>query len=126
MSIESGFSFAQLRTKALAGVRHPLLVVSLAVVGLALPVYAEALPQHPCTPQLEKLMADWNAAGFDMPSKPGQAIVHGRKGRISSGAEVILMSSQIRQAILDCQHGDVESVRERVALVSDRLNQVVM
>jgi hypothetical protein len=126
MSIESGFSFSQLRSKASAAARHPLLVASLAVVGLALPVYAETLPEHPCTPQLEKLMADWNAAGFDMSSKPGQAIVHGRNGRISSGAEVTLMASQIRQAVLDCQHGDVESVRERVALVSDRLNQVVM
>jgi len=48
-------------------------------------------------------------------------IVHGRNGRVSSGGEVTYMTSQIRQAIWDCQHGDVPPVRERVALVGERL-----
>jgi hypothetical protein len=68
-------------------------------------------------------LADWDAAGFEMPSKPGQMIVHGRNGRVSSGVEVIYMTNQIRQAVLDCHHGNVPAVRERVALVAERLHQ---
>jgi hypothetical protein len=70
-----------------------------ALLGRALPAEAAVLPQHPCTPQLEKLLAAWNAAGFKMPSKPGQMIVHGRNRRVSSGPEVTYMISQIRQAV---------------------------
>ncbi len=82
-----------------------------------------ALPQHACTPELEELLADWQAAGFETPSKPSQAIVHGRDGRIAAGPEVTAMASQIRQAIADCQRGDVEAVRQRVAFVTDRLHR---
>lgn len=93
------------------------------LVGGALLVGAATLPQHPCTPQLEKLLTDWNAAGFETPSKPSQPLVHGRNGRVSSGPEVTYMANQIWQAIWDCRDGDVPSVRERVALVDERLNQ---
>jgi hypothetical protein len=68
-------------------------------------------------------MADWNAAGFQTPIKPTQAFVQGRSGRVSSGPEVTYMISQIRQAVGDCQRGDVPSVRERIALVTERLHQ---
>ena len=54
-----------------------------------------ALPQHPCTPALEQLLADWDAAGFEMPSKPGQMIVHGRNGRVSAGPEVTYMINRL-------------------------------
>lgn len=93
-----------------------------AFLGRTLPVAAAPLPQHPCTPQLERLLADWNAAGFEMPTKPTQAVVHSRSGRVSSGPEVTYMTAQIRQAIWDCQHGDVPAVRARVALVTERLH----
>jgi hypothetical protein len=94
-----------------------------ALLGRALPVEAAALPQHPCTPALEQLLADWDAAGFDMPSKPGQMIVHGRNGRVSTGPEVTYMTDQIRQAVWDCRHGNVAAVRERAALVAEQLHQ---
>jgi hypothetical protein len=73
-------------------------------------------------PRLNSSLADWDVAGFDTPSKPGQMIVHGRNGRVSTGPEVTYMINQIRQAIWDCQHGNVQAVRERVALVTERLN----
>jgi hypothetical protein len=82
-----------------------------------------SLPRHPCTPQLERLLLEWNAAGFETPSKPTQAIVRGRTGRVSSGPDVTYMADQIRLAIWDCRHGDVPSVRARVALVTKALNQ---
>jgi hypothetical protein len=93
------------------------------LLGGALLVEAASLPRHLCTPQLEKLLEDWSAAGFETPSKPSQAIVHGRNGRVSSGPQVTYMANQIWQAIWDCQHGDVPSVRERVARVNEGLTQ---
>jgi hypothetical protein len=96
------------------------------LLGGALVVEAAPLPQHPCTPQLETLSTDWSAAGFETPSKPAQAIVHGQNGRVSSGPEVNYNAGQIRQAISDCQHGDVRSVRERVAHVTEWLESTAV
>lgn len=126
MSNVTGVADGQVRSKILVTARRCVIIGALgaaALLGRALPVEAVALPQHPCTPELEELLAEWDAAGFNMPSKPGQVIVHGRNGRVSSGPEVNYMISQIRQAIWDCQHGDVQSVRARVALVTERLNK---
>jgi hypothetical protein len=101
--------------------------IALAVGALGIAValghvaQAAPLPEHPCTPALNQLLADWNAAGFEMPSKPGQAIVHGRNGRIASGGEVNGMASQIRQAIVDCEHGNVTAVKAEVARVEVEL-----
>jgi hypothetical protein len=125
MSNITGVADGQVRSSILVAVRRSVVIGALgaaALLGRALPVEAVALPQHPCTPELEKLLADWDAAGFEMPSKPGQMIVHGRNGRVSSGGDVIYMTNQIRQAVWDCQHGNVPAVRERVALVTERLN----
>jgi hypothetical protein len=84
---------------------------------------AATLPQHPCTPELARLMAEWTEAGFQMPSKPTQAIVQGRNGRVSSGPEVTSMVSQIRQAIIDCRNGNVSAVRQHVASAEAILNR---
>ena len=125
MSNITGVADRQVRSRIHVAVRRSVAIGALGaavLLGRALPVEAVALPQHPCTPELEKLLADWDAAGFEMPTKPGQMIVHGRNGRVSSGGEVIYMTNQIRQAVWDCHHGDVQAVRERVALVAERLH----
>ena len=77
----------------------------------------------PHKPLGRQLLAEWDASGFEMPSKPGQMIVHGRNGRVSTGPEVTYMTNQIRQVIWDCHHGNVQAVRERVALVAEQLHQ---
>jgi hypothetical protein len=126
MSIITGVADSRVTWIILDMARRSLVISALGAAMLlarGLPVKAATLPQHPCTPQLEKLLADWNAAGFEMPFRPTQAIVHGRSGRVSSGPEVTYMISQIRQAVRDCQRGDVSSVRERIALVTARLHQ---
>jgi hypothetical protein len=82
-----------------------------------------ALPVHPCTPELHRLLQEWNEAGYQVPNKPTAPIVYGRNGRVSSGPEVTYMVSQIRQAIIDCQHGDVAAVQQHVALVSEKLHR---
>jgi len=71
-----------------------------------------------------QLLQAWNDAGYQIPNKPTAPIVYGRNGRVSSGPEVTYMASQIRQAIIDCQHGNVAAVQQRVSLVSDRLHQL--
>ena len=117
---------SQVRSRFLVTARRSLVVGALGtamLLGRVVPAEA-ALPVHPCTAELNQLLAEWNDAGFDMPSKPGQAIVHGRNGRVASGGEVASMASQIRQAIWDCQHGNVAAVQQRVALVSDKLHQL--
>ena len=126
MSNITGVADGQVRSRILVAARRSIVIGALgaaALLGRALPVEAVALPQHPCTPALEQLLAEWDATGFEMPSKPGQAIAHGRNGRVSSGPEVTYMMNQIRQAVWDCRHGDVPAVRERVALIGERLHQ---
>jgi hypothetical protein len=126
MSNITGIAEGRVRSRIVVSARCSVVVGALgamAFLGQTLPVAAVALPQHPCTPELERLLAGWDAAGFEMPSKPGQMIVHGHNGRVSSGPEVTYMTNQIRQAVWDCQHGNVQAVRERVALVAERLNQ---
>jgi hypothetical protein len=92
------------------------------LLGQVLPAEA-ALPVHPCTAELNQLLQDWSEAGFQIPNKPTAPIVYGRNGRVSSGPEVTYMASQIRQAIWDCQHGNVAAVRQHVALASEKLHQ---
>lgn len=35
--------------------------------------------------QLSALLQEWDRAGFSAPSKPAQALVYGRNGRVTSG-----------------------------------------
>ena len=98
MSNITGVAYGQDRSRILVAARRSVVIGSLgaaALLGRALPVEAVALPQHPCTPALEQLLADWDAAGFEMPSKPGRMIVQGRNGRVSTGPEVTYMINQI-------------------------------
>jgi hypothetical protein len=114
------------RSRILVAARRSVIIGALGaavLLGRASPVEAVALPQHPCTPKLEQLLADWGAAGFEVQSKPSQMIAHGRNGRVGSGGEVTYMTNQIRQAVWDCQHGDVQAVRARVAPLAERLQQ---
>src|ERR1700724_3019720 len=97
----TGVAGGQVWSRILVAARRSIVIGALgaaALLGRALPVEAVALPQHPCTPALEQLLAEWDAAGLEMQPKPGQMIVHGRNGRVSSGPEATYMTNQIRQA----------------------------
>jgi hypothetical protein len=129
MSIVTDSSVGQLRSRIFAPARRSVVIGALGaamLLGGALVVEAAPLPQHPCTSQLENLLTDWSAAGFETPAKPSQAIVHGQNGRISSGPEVDYNAGQIRQAVWDCQHGDTQAVRGRVAHVTGWLESTAV
>jgi len=116
----------QVRSWLFIKARRSLAVGAIGVavlLGGALPAGAAPLPVHPCTVELNRLLQEWNEAGYQLPNKPTAPIVYGRNGRVSSGPDVTYMASQIRQAIIDCQHGNVAAVQQRVALASEKLHQ---
>ena len=82
--------------------------VVLAAAGCALvfglhAAVAQPVPQATsCQASLQQLGAEWNAIGFATPSKPAQARVAARDGRVSSGAEVTYLTNQLRLAAQDC------------------------
>ena len=84
---------------------------------------ATALPSHPCTPGLNRLISEWRADGFAMPAKPAQALVDSQNGHVMSGPEYYYAVTQIRQATQDCLNGDVPAVQARVAAVETLLNR---
>src|SRR4051812_5132506 len=76
---------------------------------------------HPCRLALQALMRDWNAIAFPTPSKPAQAHVRGRYGHDVTGGQFTYMQDQIRFASADCDKGNEDAVRKRIAIVRDLL-----
>ena len=54
---------------------------------------------------LEALLAEWDQAGFNPPSKPAQYRVYGRNGYVTSGPGYNTIVSQIRSAVNDARQG---------------------
>jgi hypothetical protein len=68
-------------------------------------VSASALPQQGGVASLNALLADWDRAGFNAPSKPSQYRVYGRDGASISGPEYNEMMELIRSAVTEAQQG---------------------
>ena len=66
---------------------------------------------------VEALLADWQAIGFDTPSKPAQFRVNGRGGRVTSGPTYNLMLQLLRQAVKDSRSGRDQDALAKVAKV---------
>jgi hypothetical protein len=54
---------------------------------------------------LKALLAEWDQAGFNPPSKPAQYHVYGRNGYVTSGPGYNTMVSLIRSAVNDARQG---------------------
>jgi hypothetical protein len=54
---------------------------------------------------LNTLLAEWDRAAFNPPSKPAQYRVYGRDGYVTSGPEYNAMVELIRSAVRDTQLG---------------------
>jgi hypothetical protein len=52
---------------------------------------------------LKALLAEWDQAGFNPPSKPAQYRVYGRNGHVTSGPGYNTMVSLIRSAVNDAR-----------------------
>ncbi len=64
---------------------------------------------------LTALFAEWDRAGFAAPSKPGQSLVHGRNGYVTSGPGYNAMVSLIRSAANDAREGRDRDAAAKIA-----------
>ena len=107
------------RTFTFAGASALVLSLGISVLpGFA----ATGLPSHPCTPGLKRVISEWEAAAFEPPTKPAQALVYGRGGRSITGAQYHYVVAQIEQATQDCLSGNVPAVRAHVAAAEAMFN----
>lgn len=64
---------------------------------------------------LTTLLAEWDRAGFNAPSKPGQYRVYGRDGYVTSGPGYNHMVSLIRTAANDVRNGKDQDAATKIA-----------
>jgi hypothetical protein len=64
---------------------------------------------------LNALLADWDRAGFNPPSKPSQYRVYGRNGYVTNGPGYYAMVASIRSSVSDTQRGDDREAAEHIA-----------
>ena len=82
---------------------------------------AQPVPKGSCRDAVTALAAEWNEIAFTQPSKPSQAIVTGRQGYVTTGADFNFMSGQIRSAHMACDRGDEATAMQDIAAVQDIL-----
>jgi hypothetical protein len=70
---------------------------------------------------LTTLLAEWDQAGFDTPSKPSQYRVYGRHGYVTSGPGYTAMASLIRSAVNASREGRVRDAETDIAQASSLL-----
>lgn len=72
---------------------------------------------------LRALLRDWDRAGFDAPSKPGQFRVYGRNGYVTSGPGYNSMVMLIRAAVGDAREGRDQEALAKIAKVRSLLDR---
>jgi hypothetical protein len=87
----------------------------------ALAAQAPSAAAASCRVALGELAGTWTAIAFPLPSKPGQAVVRGRDGHSTTGAQFFYMVGQIRQAHRECGRGDTEAAKEHIVTVRNLL-----
>jgi hypothetical protein len=70
---------------------------------------------------LTALLAEWDQARFDTPSKPSQYRVYGRNGYVTSGPGYTAMASLIRSAVNASREGRVRDAETDIAQASSLL-----
>lgn len=84
---------------------------------LGLPVQARAAADQSCSGALQTVSAEWDAAGFPVPSKPSQMLVVGRDGGTASGLQVNYMRTQLSLAARECRSGNDAAAMKRLGVV---------
>jgi hypothetical protein len=103
---------------------HPI-VLSVLIVGLIAGGQSATAQPAPaigsCRSALTALASEWNEIAFMAPGKPGQAIVTGREGYVTTGGDFNFMVGHIRLARVACDRGDDASALRSIAAVRDIL-----
>jgi len=73
---------------------------------------------------LAALLADWDRAGFNPPSKPSQYRVYGRNGYVTSGPGYNAMVSLIRSAVREVDQGRDRDAAPHIAQARSLLANV--
>jgi hypothetical protein len=103
-------------------VRSMTLLVLAASLGAGMQsAMAQPAPTGSCQGALSALAAEWNEIAFTQPSKPAQALVVGREGYVTTGADFNFMTGQMRSAHMACVRGDEASAMQNIAAVRDIL-----
>jgi hypothetical protein len=69
------------------------------------------------TASLTGLLAQWDQAGFDTPSKPGEYRVYGRDGYVTNGPRYNYMVSLIRAAANNVRNGNDHDAAAKISWV---------
>ncbi len=80
-------------------------------------------PTLSCQASLQQLGTQWDAVGFASLSKPAQARVAARDGRVAGGAEVTYLTNQLRLAAQDCAAGRDDAGLQRIAFIRAALTR---
>lgn len=89
------------------------------VVSFAAPVQAKG---KACEQVVQSLKSEWDAIGFQTPSKPGAMRVQGKLGHENSAGQVAFMKAEIKKAEADCAAGKQDQALQRVSSVHSLLN----
>jgi hypothetical protein len=85
----------------------------------------KARPQTETTvASLAALLADWDRAGFNPPSKPSQYRVYGRNGYVISGPGYNMMVSLLRSAVREADQGRDRAAAAHIAQARGLLTSV--
>lgn len=98
------------------------IIMGVVCIGLlSLAPNAQAATDASCSAALQSVSAEWDAAGFSVPSKPAQMRVVGRDGRTESGAQVTFMRTQLLLATKECNAGNDSAAMKHIAAVHNLL-----
>jgi hypothetical protein len=101
------------------------IVLPLLIIGLSAGAQSATAQPAPatasCRSALTALAAEWNEIAFMAPGKPGQTIVTGREGYVTTGGDFNFMVGEIRLAHVACDRGDEASAMQDIAAVQDTL-----
>ena len=102
-----------------------LRITAIILVLGVMAIYSRAAESAPlsCRDAVKSLGAEWDAIAYPEPSKPMEAIVHGRNGHQSSGSDILYMRTEIRHAVEDCDVGRNDAALRRVEAVQALLDR---
>ncbi len=78
-------------------------------------IYSETRAGESGTASLNVLLAEWDRAGFNSPTKPGQSRVYGRPGYVTTGGGYNFMVTLIRSAVNDVREGREADAAPKIA-----------